>query len=162
MFVEQVTPAAAPVAATADAAPAPAQATATGARPEPVPDAATDVASVQVTERPSLSLQIEFDFNSSNLRNDSDALLKVLALALKSANLKPYRFAVEGHTDAKGRADYNQKLSLLRAQAVQSFLVAQGVESNRLESIGKGSSDLANREQPFAAVNRRVRFVNLD
>lgn len=72
------------------------------------------------------------------------------------------RFAVEGHTDAKGDADYNQKLSEARAQAVRDFLKTRGVDQDRLVVAGKGATDLANSDQPFAAENRRVRIVNLD
>jgi len=69
---------------------------------------------------------------------------------------------VEGHTDAKGGASYNQKLSELRAQAVRAFLKAQGVDEDRLVAVGKGATELVNTEQPFAAENRRVLIVNLD
>ena len=112
--------------------------------------------------RPSLSLLIQFDFNSANIRMESQQALANLSQALQSAELRDSKFAVEGHTDAKGRADYNQKLSQQRAFAVRDFLKTQGVAEGRLVAAGKGSSELVNRDQPFAAENRRVRIVNLD
>ena len=112
--------------------------------------------------RPSLSLQIQFDFNSATIRPESQQALVNLALALKSAELKASSFAVEGHTDAKGTADYNLRLSDQRAQAVKLFLAQQGVEDKRLSASGKGATQLANAAQPYAPENRRVRIVNLD
>jgi outer membrane protein OmpA-like peptidoglycan-associated protein len=115
-----------------------------------------------VASHPSLSLLVQFDFNSSRVRLESQQALINLSQALLSEALLPSSFAVEGHTDAKGGADYNQKLSLLRAQAVRDFLVTQGVAETRLIASGKGASELATAATPFASVNRRVRIVNLD
>lgn len=116
----------------------------------------------QESVRPSLSLLIQFDFNSTTVRPESQQALVNLSKALQSAQLSDSRFAIEGHTDAQGRADYNQKLSQQRAQAVVAFLQSRGVQESRLQAIGKGASELANSAQPFAAENRRVRIVNLD
>lgn len=110
---------------------------------------------------PSLSLQIQFDFNSARVSPDSQQALKNLAQALQSAELKSANFHIEGHTDAKGKADYNLRLSQLRADAVRDYLVAQSVDAPRLSTVGKGSKELANAGDPFAAENRRVRIVNL-
>lgn len=65
---------------------------------------------------------------------------------------------VIGHTDSDGSADYNQSLSVKRAQAVTSFLVNRGVASSRLTPAGLGermpvaSNDTASGK----AQNRRV------
>jgi OmpA-OmpF porin, OOP family len=112
--------------------------------------------------RPALSLLIQFDFNSARIKPESQQALANLAVALKSAELLGSQFAIEGHTDAKGRADYNLRLSQQRADAVLSSLVAQGIAAPRLRSTGKGASELANSGDPGAAENRRVRIVNLD
>ena len=111
---------------------------------------------------PSLSLNIQFDFNSSRVRPESIAALGNLATALSSPALAKSRFSIEGHTDAKGNADYNRKLSAQRAQSVKDLLVAKGIDADRLASQGKGSSEPANPADPLAAENRRVRVVNLD
>ena len=112
--------------------------------------------------RPSLSLLIQFDFDSARVRPESQQALANLSQALQSADLAASKFAVEGHTDAKGNADYNLKLSESRAQAVRDFLKNKGVAPARLLAAGKGASDLANSAAPFSAENRRVRIVNLD
>ena len=116
----------------------------------------------QPTVRPSLSLLIQFDFNSARVRPESQQALANLSVALQSPELRNSTFALEGHTDAKGSADYNVRLSALRAQAVRDYLMGRGIEQGRLQASGKGASELANVEQPFAPENRRVRIVNLD
>ena len=112
--------------------------------------------------RPSLSLLIQFEFNSARVQPESQLALSNLSQALQSPELRDSKFAVEGHTDAKGSADYNLKLSQQRALAVHDFLKTKGVDAGRLQASGKGSSELANRAEPFSSENRRVRIVNLD
>lgn len=138
----------------------PATAVAATALPVATPGAATPTLAPE--PRPSLSLLIQFDFNSARVKPESQQALANLATALKSADLLDSKFAVEGHTDAKGRADYNLRLSQQRADAVRDTLVAQGVAAQRLRSAGKGANELANSVDPGAAENRRVRIINLD
>jgi len=126
------------------------------------PAADADAADAAPPERPSLSLLIQFDFNSARLQPQSEQALINLSQALLSPALVASRFAVEGHTDAKGSAEYNLKLSAQRAQSVVDFLKARGVAEERLLASGKGSTELANSAHPFSAENRRVRIVNLD
>lgn len=121
-----------------------------------------EAADTTPTARSSLSLLIEFDFNSAKVKSESQQALSNLAQALQSKELDESKFAVEGHTDAKGRAYYNLKLSQQRADAVRAFLTSNGVADNRLQSIGKGFGDLANTADPLAAENRRVRIINLN
>ena len=120
--------------------------------------------SVEAVEqtKPSLSLLIQFDFNSARVLPESQQALMNLAQAMQSKELADVKFAVEGHTDAKGRADYNLKLSEQRANAVSAVLASHGVTSARLASVGKGATEPANAADPLAAENRRVRIVNLN
>ncbi|MDO9278521.1 MAG: OmpA family protein [Polaromonas sp.] len=113
-------------------------------------------------EKPSLSLLIQFDFNSARVRPENQQALANLSQALLSQELAHSNFLIEGHTDAKGHSDQNQKLSQLRANAVSDFLKKWGVADVRLVATGKGASELANTSDPFAPENRRVRIVNLD
>lgn len=112
--------------------------------------------------KPSLSLLIQFDFDSARLRDESRPALDNLARALRSEELKTSKFAIEGHTDAKGRPDYNQRLSQQRAETILKYMVMQGVQPERMTAMGKGSSEPANAADPLAAENRRVRIVNTD
>jgi outer membrane protein OmpA-like peptidoglycan-associated protein len=147
-----------PNAATPNAATGAAPSAAAAAAVTPVTPVATSIAE----PRPSLSLLIQFEFNSARVSAESQQALSNLAQALKSEALASSKFAVEGHTDAKGRADYNLRLSQQRADAVASLLAAQGVGADRLQALGKGATALANSQDPNAAENRRVRIVNLD
>lgn len=125
---------------------------ANGAAPEPV----------AVAKRPSVSLLIEFDYNSARVRPESQTALAHLAEALQSVELKGNNFAIEGHTDAKGSYNGNLKLSQRRAEAVAEFLKKRGVSEQRLVTAGKGSEELANKDDPFAAENRRVQVININ
>lgn len=121
-----------------------------------------EAAVTPATERASLSLQIQFDFNSARVKLESSQALANLAMALQSKELQAAKFAIEGHTDSKGGADYNQRLSQQRADAVREYLVGKGVDGTRLTATGKGSSDPAKKDDPFAAENRRVKIINLE
>jgi len=112
--------------------------------------------------RPSLSLLIQFGFDSTQVQPESQEALANLARALLSPELADSRFAVEGHTDAKGRAEYNLRLSQRRADAVRDVLASHGVPAARLVTSGRGATELAEPADPYAAANRRVRIVNLD
>ena len=109
-----------------------------------------------------IDLNIQFDFDSSRLRPESLELVERLAAALKSDRLRDQRFRIEGHTDAKGRADYNQQLSDRRADAVRRQLTQSGVTPERLLATGKGATEPLNTQDPFAPENRRVRILALE
>ena len=123
---------------------------------------ATSATSATSATRPALSLLIQFDFNCARVRPESQQALSSLSQALQSSELAGSKFAVEGHTDARGSGDYNQKLSQQRALAVRDILASNGVAQGRLLAVGWGAALLANSAEPFAAENRRVRIVNLD
>lgn len=108
---------------------------------------------------PSVSLTIGFEFDSAKLSAGSRLQLEQLSAALRSDDLSSLQFRIEGHTDATGKVDYNQKLSERRAEAVKTFLVSQGLAPAGLRAIGKGSSDLLDPNAPTSGVNRRVKIV---
>ena len=107
----------------------------------------------------SVDLLVQFDYDSAQLRPESLPLLESLSQALSSDRLARVHFTVEGHTDATGSAEYNQQLSVRRANSVQEFLLQHGVARDQLSAVGKGFSELLRPEQPDAAENRRVRVL---
>ena len=113
-----------------------------------------------LTPKPvTVDLLIQFDFDSANLLAASKPLLDNLALAMSSERLAALHFLVEGHTDAKGKADYNLQLSNRRAQAVVDYLTQVQVSPLRLQAQGKGATELLIPERPLASENRRVRIT---
>jgi outer membrane protein OmpA-like peptidoglycan-associated protein len=69
--------------------------------------------------------------------------------------------AIEGYTDSVGSEGYNQGLSERRADAVRSYLIAQGVDSSRLSASGKGdrSPVAGNDSAEGRQQNRRVEVI---
>lgn len=87
-----------------------------------------------------------------------DILKRKAAWLMKNPDFK---VLVEGHTDERGSKEYNFALGDLRAGAVKSFLIRQGIESPRLVAISYGNErpiDTAKTEKGREK-NRRVHFV---
>jgi OOP family OmpA-OmpF porin len=101
---------------------------------------------------------IYFDFNETVLLPASYSELNELFdfLATNSA----INIEIVGHTDSLGSSDYNMALSLERALAVSNYLTNRGIASNRINAVGKGSSQpiVANDGEAGRAKNRRVEF----
>ena len=106
-----------------------------------------------------VDLLINFEFDSADLQPRGANDLDQLVMALKDASMTKLTFVIEGHTDSKGSEEYNLELSKRRAQSVVSYLVRNGVVSERLESKGLGFSQPYYPQRPEAAENRRVRIV---
>nr|AAT70740.1 OmpA [Riemerella anatipestifer] len=82
---------------------------------------------------------IFFHFNKSSIRPESNTKLDQAAEVIKSSN--GGTFLVVGHTDVKGNANYNLKLSRERAASVVAALEARGVSPSQLKSKGVGSAE---------------------
>ncbi len=81
---------------------------------------------------------IFFDYKKANLNKESKMELhRLVNLMKKYPKLK---LEISGHTDNVGDEDYNQKLSLRRANAVVNYLIKNGIESDRLVAKGYGFS----------------------
>lgn len=157
------TPTPAPAPTTPPALPATAVAAPITATTAPTTQAAQPPAqALEAGPAPSLSLAIQFDLNSARVRPESGAVLGNLVAALLSPDLKANRFVIEGHTDGRGVAAANLRLSQQRADEVRLYLVALGVHPARLKAVGKGSSEPANPKDPMSADNRRVRVVTVE
>jgi OOP family OmpA-OmpF porin len=107
------------------------------------------------------TVYINFDSASARIKPDGKPVIdEILDLLQQSPSLK---LSIEGHTDADGRADDNQKLSQERAKAVQAALTAQGVAPARLSAKGFGQSKPVadNKTEDGKARNRRVELVKV-
>jgi outer membrane protein OmpA-like peptidoglycan-associated protein len=69
--------------------------------------------------------------------------------------------SIEGHTDSIGSQSYNLDLSERRATAVRDFLMAQGVEAGRINTVGYGKAYpvASNDTEAGRQQNRRVEVV---
>lgn len=105
----------------------------------------------------SISIEVYFDFDSAALKSRAIEQLKPLGEALSSADLASGRYLLIGHTDAKGSASYNQRLSERRAASVRKYLVQRfPIKPDALVSIGLGETQLKRPDEPNAGINRRV------
>jgi OOP family OmpA-OmpF porin len=97
------------------------------------------VAGVKPTgEKVTVAADALFDFNKAVLRPEGQA--KLDELVAKAGQIKLEVILAVGHTDRIGSAAYNQKLSEKRAAAVKEYLVAKGIEANRVYTEGKGET----------------------
>jgi outer membrane protein OmpA-like peptidoglycan-associated protein len=107
-----------------------------------------------------LSGSILFASNKYALLETAMTKLDQVAEALKAQD-SDKRMIVEGHTDSQGSDRINQPLSLNRAGAVRDYLVAHGVESDKISAVGMGSSRplVNNKNAENRANNRRVEII---
>jgi hypothetical protein len=105
-----------------------------------------------------------FATNKDVILQKSFPVLQSVADALKvTKDIK--KVAIEGHTDDRGKADYNRALSDRRAKSVLKWLTTTGgIEASRLEAKGYGPDrPIADNKTPKGREkNRRVDFVILD
>ncbi|CAM3523984.1 OmpA family protein [Aequorivita lipolytica] len=90
-----------------------------------------------------LDLQpIYFDFDKSNIRRDAEVELAKIFAAMKE--YPELIIHIESHTDSRGNDNYNEALSERRAQSTLKWMVAKGIDANRLTAKGYGESKLVN------------------
>jgi outer membrane protein OmpA-like peptidoglycan-associated protein len=106
-----------------------------------------------------LSGSVLFATGKSTLLPIAQNKLAEVAKALSDQGYKS--LLVEGHTDSQGSIDKNMALSQERAQAVRSYLVSQGIPSDKIraEGIGSGRPVADNSTAEGRANNRRVEIV---
>src|SRR6267143_2970699 len=86
--------------------------------------------------KPAGDVVVLFKFNSAKLTDEAKQQLDQLGTG-KVGSMKRYFVAIEGFTDKTGAPEYNLELSRRRAQAVQTYLVAQhNVPVYRIQIVG--------------------------
>src|SRR5450432_3414405 len=98
---------------------------------------------------------INFKSGKASILNGSYAVLDRAVTVLKQ--YPDVRLEISGHTDSRGKADFNRDLSQRRADAVKLFFISQGVDSSRLTSIGYGSDrPIADNATDFVCKGKRT------
>ena len=105
--------------------------------PSPVVAAAEPPAPMPVHEKVSLSGDVLFAFDKSELKPEGIRTLDDLVQNLNGATTID-SIQITGHTDRFGSDEYNQQLSERRAQTVKNYLMSKNVRANRLDAEGKG------------------------
>ncbi len=131
-----------------------------GDAPAPPPPAEPGPAIEVEGNKLAIDEQIQFRTGSASVDPKSFDLLRRIAEAIKSLPADQ-KLSIEGHTDNRGKARLNERLSQSRAEAVIAHLVRNGVERARLSAKGYGAArPLApNDTEAGRAKNRRVEFI---
>lgn len=105
--------------------------------------------------------RVFFDFDSYDLKPEASAQLEQQAAWLKTY---PQRtLIVEGHCDERGTREYNLALGDRRATSVKNYLVALGIDPNRVQTISYGKERpeaLGTNEAAWAQNRRAVSVLN--
>jgi OmpA-OmpF porin, OOP family len=127
---------------------------------EPVASKSEEITKAAVVPPPiakvSLTTDNSFGFDQYSLRPEGIERLKKLHAEIQNAKIDS--ILATGHTDSIGKASYNKKLSIRRAQAVKDYLVKLGIPSDRIFIEGKGATQpvASNKTSQGRARNRRV------
>lgn len=137
--------------ATVEPAPAPAPA------PEPLPPEPMPVVGEQLT----LPDQIEFETDEARIKQTPKTLASLEQLAdVMKKNPKITKLRIEGHTDNRGKARHNEKLSKARADAVMQWLTQHDIEPSRMTTAGFGAKRplVPNDSEAHRQQNRRTEY----
>ncbi len=114
-----------------------------------------------------IKLKIEFeniyyDLDSANIRTDAAVVLDRIYNILERTDIN---IEIGSHTDCRAPDDYNMRLSQRRAQSVVDYLVARGIDKERLTAVGYGETQPINKyeeDRPCSEEehqqNRRTEF----
>jgi outer membrane protein OmpA-like peptidoglycan-associated protein len=109
------------------------------------------------------------NFHEILFEKDSDVLLPESEVYLNEVfqvmtDLPALMLLVVGHTSSEGDEQYNLNLSVKRALSVSLYLQSKGIQSSRLSTDGKGSSEpiTSNDTEEGRKLNRRIEFIIMD
>ena len=105
------------------------------------------------------SFLLYFELGTTTLTPDSVSVLAAMRAEI-DARSGP-EVEVTGHTDTVGAEDYNDKLSLRRAEEVMNWLTGQGIDRSLMSAVGRGERELkeATADNASSRANRRVEVI---
>ena len=120
-------------------------------KPKPPPEKPKPVA-----EKITFAADVLFDFDKAVVKPEGKSKLDDISSKVRGINLEVV-IAI-GHADWIGTDQYNQRLSVRRAESVKAYLVSKGIEGNRVYTEGKGEKQPVadNKTREGRAKNRRV------
>jgi len=126
------------------------------AKAAPVEKAAPVVKAAPVMVPFSVSSAAAFQSSGSDLSDEGKAEVKAFAEKLEGHDVT--KITVEGYTDSRGSAEYNQYLSEKRVASVKDEMVKNGIDASIITVIGHGENDpiADNETSEGRAKNRRV------
>lgn len=103
--------------------------------------------------------RVLFATDESTLIPQQKLVIEAISSALTKVGIRGGR--VDGHTDSSGKADYNEALSIGRAQAVADALIQGGMTPAAIRVVGRGARDPieSNRSASGRRENRRVVII---
>ncbi len=117
-----------------------------GAPPAPPPPPVTPAAAPAQTPPPpppppaiTRNFMVFFDFDKSDLTPDARQVLDNVAAEARNGRITAVQ--VTGHADRSGSDEYNQRLSVRRAEAVREYLVGLGLGAGQIAIDGKGETE---------------------
>jgi peptidoglycan-associated lipoprotein len=108
---------------------------------------------------------IYFDYDSADIRPESQERLRRAAAWLTQSPFRSIAFRIEGNCDPRGTEEYNIGLGERRAQAAKELLVSLGVDASRIQTVSYGEERAAGSSEgspgvvPSWAHDRRDDFV---
>lgn len=102
---------------------------------------------------------VNFAFDKSDINAEAQVVLMQQADWLKK--MPNAAAIIEGHCDQRGTTEYNMGLGERRAHAVKHFLISNGIEASRLETVSYGKERPVNGEENEAAYAQNRRAVTV-
>jgi peptidoglycan-associated lipoprotein len=103
--------------------------------------------------------RVFFDYDSYEIRPDAQDTLRKQGAWLQQ--YRQYTVTIEGHCDERGTREYNLALGERRANSVKNYLVALGVDANRVQTISYGKERPENPGHDEIAFSQNRRGVTV-
>ncbi len=114
---------------------------------------------LQPDAKPSVNITINFEYNSTDVTKDSLQNIEILALALDAETMGDHLVTIVGHSDERGKKDYNLSLSERRADFIATTLINKNPKlKTRLITEGKGEKEplYIGKSEDIYLLNRRI------